>query len=568
MKKCLHLIMLAFAIMLSANADAAKNVTLTSGKNIISCTPGTEIVATYITTKTDIIQIGCTAAWSVTYEGQEQPFKNTFGALTGAYQYKFNTEEGKTITMTINTLNLEEVVYVTEGKLQLKEESITPASGPFNWSRQGAVSVLFNMLVTASKVVVRCPTLSNKEFDCDDVRLGGSNILSCNVTNALNQAYEAGLQAGNPFLLEFSGVMDEDNEKYMDTGVLTITYIAPQKQSQLVSATTNGGKTTIDNTYTFKSFFDPEEKDGLFEFEFSGNIGEIGDKGTGGITLSMGNLDQTSEGRYYNKEVPYTIEGNTIKVDARGELRSLARMFPSIDFTAETEGDRFSIDTEHITLVIKSVRDTDGNFVFSPGQGTIGSFSYTFHYKEIEDNIAIDGDRTEDLEGSVKEEGSRIQLWIDQEIKKVDGAQVYVKVDNNQGVDDDENPIYGTGMIEIPASNIETISSDPDEGTVLGFNLPSSLEVTVIDGSKSEGETMVCTPVVGSVIRIVLQVITTNGMPHDLVINYLYKEDPSTGINKVAISRQQNAVYNIAGQRVNANAKGIVIINSKKVINN
>lgn len=570
MKKTLHLLLLTLAMLCAVNVNAAtKNVTLQAGKNTISCNPNDTFVATFTTTKTDVIQIGSTIQATVNYDGENIASKYLPGSLSGAYQYKFDMVAGKTITVTFNSLSTIETIYVTEGKVTLKEENITPASGTaFSWSTQGQVDVSFNKPVTASKAVVKCPTLANQEFNCDNLMLGGTNILSCNITNALNLAYEAGLKEGQPFLVVFSNVTDEDKEKYAGTGTFQLTYRTPKQQARMVSATTNGA--SIDGGYTFMSFFDPEEEDGRFVFEFTDDLASNGGDSFS-ATLSMGNLDQIAEGRYYSENLDYTIDGNKIIVETRGKLRSLARMFPSVDFAAEAEGEqdeRFIIDTEHISLAIKNIEDKNGNFVFSPGQGTTGSFTYTFQYKEIEDDISMDGNRSEDMEGQPKQEGSEVQLWVDQELKSVDGVLLYVKVDNNQGVDEEGNQIYGTGQVAISKNDINILSSDPDEGTVLGFNLPASLNVTVTDGSSSEGATMTCSPVVGQPIRLVLQVTTTNGMPHDLVINYGYKKEIATAISEVpALNTQSTVVYNLAGQRVNANTKGIVIINNKKVIN-
>lgn len=44
-------------------------------------------------------------------------------------------------------------------------------------------------------------------------------------------------------------------------------------------------------------------------------------------------------------------------------------------------------------------------------------------------------------------------------------------------------------------------------------------------------------------------------------------EDECTGISNIKIQNVKNAAYNLAGQRVNSNAKGIVIVNGKKMLN-
>lgn len=577
MKKFLLLFISAMMAMVSVNAQQTYVWTNATEGNLVSKSDA--FTATYTAKTTDVLNISSPEVFaSVECNGETYGYKVVYGTETGAYKYSFNVEAGQTVTFKSDMwMNPGTKVYITEGKLVLQETSVSPAAKTtFPWSTQGMVTVNFNKFVTATNAYIQVAngTAKNQKFNVDDARLGGSSALSCNITNALNEAYAAGMKAGDSFLLKFEGVQDEDKEKYKTTGVLSLTYKVPEQQGHLVSATTANGETTLDELYTFKSFFDPEGTDGYFVFEFSTNIKEIGGE-RGGAVLSMGNLDQITDGKYYSQALPYTIEENKIFVDARGELRSLARMFPSVDFAEmENETDeRFIIDSSHITLSINNVTDTNGNFIYSPAQGSTGTFSYTFNYKEIEDDIVMDGDRPVDAEGSVKEEGSRIQLWIDQEVKSIDGVKLFVKVDNNLGFEVGENeeqiPIYGTAEIIINPENIETLSTDPDDGTVIGFNLPASLKVTMQDGSSSEGANMECTPVVGSTIRLVLQVTTTNGMPHDLVINYIYKEDLTTGIDNVNDNLNPNlngVAYNIIGQRVKADAKGLVIINGKKVV--
>lgn len=575
MKKILLLFISALMAIVSVNAEKTYVWTDATEGNLVSSSDA--FTATYTAKTTDVLNISSPEVFaSVECNGETYGYKVVYGTNNGAYKYTFNVEAGQTVTFKSNMwMNLGTRVYITEGVQKLTMINLSPGSQSqaFPWNTQGMVTVNFNMFVTATKAYIQCPSLQNKQFNVDDARLGGSSALSCNITNALNEAYEAGLKQGMPVLVKFEGIKDEDGAKYAGTGVLTITYSAPQQQGRLVSATTNDGKTALDGIYTFKSYFDTEEKDGLFVFEFSTNIKQIGDAGLGlgGAVLSMGNLDQITEGRYYSQALPYEIKDNKIIVDARGVLRSLARMFPSVDFSemsGETD-ERFVIDNTHIHFVLNNVKDTNGNFIYSPAQGSTGTFSYTFNYTEIVDNIAMDGDRSEDQKGSVKEEGSRIQLWIDQELKKIDGVKVYVKVDNHQGVDENEQPIYGTAEIIINPENIETLSSDPVEGTVIGFSLPSSLKVTMTDESANEGQTMECEPVKGTNIRIVLQVTTTNGMPHDLVIDYIYKEKTTDGIESITPDTNHNGngvVYNMLGQQVDANSKGIVITNGKKVV--
>lgn len=484
------------------------------------------------------------------------------------FRYEVEAKANDVISIAIS-FAMSTSVLITESTGEVAKiavNSISPEDKKqYNWNiTSGMITIQFKQNVKLSGVKVNW---NGNNYNVDDLRQGYSQFVSFNITNALDNAYVDGLVAGEPFTITLTGITDCNNPDnvYGEDGTLVVEYIAPHKQGILEKASVGGTTLTEGmNTYNFRSYYAEDDTDGLFCFEFTTPVKSVNE-----VKLLMGNLDQSTSGKYYYEKVKNVrIEGNKLYVDARGTLRSLARMFPTInieEYNKDSE-DRGYVNTGIINMVLQYVLDTNDNAMRSDGQGTSSTYSYTFNYKEIEDNIAMDGDREEDCEGTIKNGGERIQLWIDQQLKRIDALNVYIKVDNGNLPDADGNPVYGTGAINIPVSDIQTISSSAVEGTVIGFTLPELKAMAEDVSASGNGETKEYEAVAGETVRVVLQVTTENGLPHDLVINYMYKTDVSGIAEIVAPALHGKQAYNILGQPVDASAKGIIILNGKKIV--
>lgn len=308
-------------MMVSANTFAA-NYTWTDAPegNLVSSADG--FTATYTAKTTDVLNIGAPEVFtSVECNGETYSYKVVYGTETGAYKYSFNVKAGDVVTIKSDFwMNPGARVFISEGVLKLTMTNLSPGEQgkPFPWSTQGMVTVNFNKGVSASKVYILCPTLGNKTFDnVDDARLGGGSALSCDITNALESAYEAGLKPNMPFYLKFEGVKDEDGAKLADTGVLQLMYITPQQQGRLVSATVAGKPLA---GYKFLSWFPTDEEEGLFVFEFSKEVAPL--TGESYVELQFGNPDLITSGQYYTETLPCKVDGKTLTVDARGKRHS------------------------------------------------------------------------------------------------------------------------------------------------------------------------------------------------------------------------------------------------------
>lgn len=561
MRKILHIIMLLAAFLFANDINAQNNSILNEGVNDVPIMGGN--TATFTMPRTDKIVIGISESLNVNCAGQDIPYDYMPSSLIGAYVYDFKANEGDVITISGMSISTTTRINITVGSVELKFESVSPKDNAiFSWSIQGMVSATFNKAVLVNSVKLNNPA-NGKSYNVDQLTVH-NNQIGFNITNALNDAFNDGLEPGKLFLIKFEGLREaaDPTKLFGGNGSLTLQYGAPHKQTNLVSTKTGETELALglNEDYNFMSYYAPDGEEGKFVFTFDNDIKEVN-----AARITMGNLDQSTVGRFYNEYLEPVIEGNKITVDARGVMRSLARMFPSVDFETDNEEGRGQIDASHISFSLNNVVDVNGNVAYSNQQGSVGTFSYTFAYKEIVDNIIMDGDRPEDSEGSVKDSNSRVQLWIDQELKSIDGIAIYINVDNGMGEDEEGNPVYTQALITMTPDQIETLMTDPMDGTIIGFNLPE-LKAMVEEGGTEEPVEKEYEAVPGTVIRVVLQVTTTNGMPHDLVVNYFYKQDP-TGITELTNSIAANGkAYNIAGQEVSKAAKGIVILNGKKII--
>lgn len=559
MKKALHHLM--FLIMLLCGQTAmAEDYTFQEGENTIL--ENVSVNGTYTVKQTGKVVI----------ETMQQNFTITCAGVTAepktVYIDSYNTrydvqaKAGDVISITASFClgNKLRITELGEGQINILPVATTPAANTtFVWNTSGMVTVQFNTPVTATNATVTC---GGKSYSVDNFRVN-AQFVSFNITSAINAAYEAGTATeGKNMTIRITGIADlyDSTNKYAGTGNYIFAYKTPHQQGTLLSATVNGQELQQGvNNYTFLSFYAPDNQDGIFTFEFSKPVKSIEH-----ATLNMGNLDQATAGKYYYEEIEdVTIDGNKVIVDVRGMLRSYARMFPSVDISQETTNpdERGYVNYNNINLAITNVIDENDNTMYSSAQGSVGSFSYTFNYEEIVDNIAMDGDNIQ--EGEAVKCGQEIRLWVDQKVKSINGIKVSYKIPQGaldeetaakgmqraEEIEGDDLPDYETVTVNLDMSNVR-IEDDPT-GCVVVFNIPSEMKYAV------EAEQ----------VRVVVGVTTTNGMPHDLVINFFYESVP-TAINAITTANPDaaSAAYNLAGQRVNSDAKGIIITNGKKII--
>lgn len=560
-KTILSLIALAF--MISMNANAANEYVFVEGINEVETYKG--FTATYTVKSTGTVEIATHEGMDVVSCGDDTYVYSWVPAAKWPYTYNVNAKAGDVITIKM-AFNMQSQIRITENanaKVPVEFITCSPAEKKmFSWNTAGHVSLLFSKPIVLQDVVLKA---NGKSYAVSSLNCSNGNV-GFNITYAFNDACLDGLKDNEMFTVELTGIADaaDPTNMYNGDGKLVLTYYAPSLQHNMVKATMNGKefKEGVVTNAKFLSFFGPDSEDGIITIEFDDNISSVGE-----CYISMGNIDQDPVGKYFRESFRPVVSGNKITIDFRNKLRSLARMFPAINIDEIDPNDHIgAFDHEHMSLRIGNVKDSKGNPFYASQQGNIGSFTFVFNYEEIIDNVVMDGNRgDEDAEGAKKSNGSEVQLWIDQQVKSIDGVRVYIQVDNGQPVDEEtQEPVYATGQVNIYKSDIKILSSDPD-GTIIGFNLPELKALVTEGGEVEEPQEKEYSAVPGTNIRLVLMVTTTNGIPHDLVINYVY--DNTTGIARIVnASAASGIIYNLAGQKVNSNARGIIIRNGKKIL--
>lgn len=406
------------------------------------------------------------------------------------------------------------------------------------WKNDGQLNILFNkpVLMNAVKLWV-----NEQSYDVEIVSVTSSICL--NIGTCLNQLLRNGiLQVGDPFQIRVTGLCDanDHNNLYNADGNLELTFVAPQPQYSMLSATVNGQTLTTAglNDYYFLSYYVPDGDDGVFTLEFEAEIGEVAN-----VKLQMGNRDLDAQGKYYEGTIDYSIEGSKLIVDARGVLRTLNILFPAIVEEDQEEGGTENpglgvFDSEHITLRVSSVKDMNGNYFRSQQAGNVGSYSFYMNYKQLMETIHLDGDNK--MAGDDVWSGETIRLWLSNAGVQFDGIKVtYLTL-----LDEDS---YDSRSILVNEFDIE---QDPYEGIVISFVMPEMPEVAI-----------------GQTIHVALNnALTSDGMPHDLGIDFR-AGDPKLGIEQIKMNND-NLIWRLDGTRakVGSSAPGFYIVNGKKLI--
>lgn len=486
--------------------------------------------------------------WSVSYDGNKVEHRYVPGA---GYSYNYEVDGVKagtdihiTSDFVWNSGSRVKITLYGNGPVPVEVLNVSPRqSVSFDWNGTGMVSVNFNKTVTVSSIKL---VAGNYSADVDDVHLGSS--MGFNITNALNAGLNEGkMNPGDKFQIVIKGLRDaaDKNNLYNGDGNLTLEYIAPHAQHNFVSATVGGTPLSYlqANDYKFLSYYASDSEDGLFVFEFDGEVGKVG-----GVVMSMGNLDLDAQGKYHRSSLPYTIQGNKLLVDARGKLRTLAVLFPAVIENEAEEGTEVNeglgaYDKEHVTISLQNVMDVNGNAFRCQQQGSVGSYSFVMNYEEIIDEAYIDGDNKAD--GDPVRSGEEISLWVSNSGIRFDGIEVSYFVD--LAVDDEIGSVRERRSVIVKDF---TATPDPLEGIIVTFTMPEMKDVAT-----------------GSAVRVALHnANSADGMPHYLYIDFVAAgtEDAIGEVDAVATSGK---VYRLDGTEARGDKPaGIYLKSGRKYV--
>ena len=291
-------------------------------------------------------------------EGQVLYFNDSFGWSSGTFKLTMPGEEG---------------IIVEMREASPADGSVAPTAAG------GLVEVFFNVpIISTAAADLKIGTTSLGSIT---PRIGGT-VASIEMASILLTAYDKGLvKEGDELTITFHiAAKNDTNAK----GDYTVTYRCPAQIVHLKNATHIPA--------AFLSYWVTGDMDGVLKLEFTGDLNPAG----GNAVLGYGDLESET-GDYYSETVPYTVEGNVLSLDLTGKLRTPDNMVPS--------GTNYGI----MSLQIKGIKDADGNFVYSEGQGSIGSYSYNLDYKLL--SFDIDHDFTP-AEGASLANENEVEIWL------------------------------------------------------------------------------------------------------------------------------------------------------------
>ncbi len=311
--------------------------------------------------------------------------------LYGNSQYHFDVVEGVTYvfykSFMLNAMTFR--ISMDSGN-EIAVDKITPEKGSvFSVSGSGLVTVQFNRSVNinrTAKIIV-----GSNEYDVDVN--GQHNIFSIEIKTILFPLIDEGvLQGGESFKIRFTDIaaIEDNAQLYNGDGVLEIEYIISSKPVQLVASENTSG--------AFKTYYLPTDPTGIIRLEFDGAIS------TAAGNLTFGTTDV--EGDYYIETINPVIQENVITIDITGKHRNPKDMVMS--------GTNYG----NIVITLNDVRDTQGQYIYTPNSGVIGGLS--FAYDELVDVTAnVMSDFVPTSGTTLNDDYKEIEIWITDEQKLI-----------------------------------------------------------------------------------------------------------------------------------------------------
>ena len=352
---------------------------------------------------------------------------------------------------------------------------VIPAEGSQFSAAANYVSFTFNKPVKVTSAQLKVGSVT-KALTANTT----GNAVSVEPKSVLAALYADGtLKAGDTFSVELLGVQTSDGAESL--GTVSVNYVAAAAPTTLVSSVNTPGN----GRDTFLSYIMPDDETGVVTLQFSGDLTTSGVS----ATLNYGNVEYENESYIEALEVTYPTS-SSIAIDLRGKLRTPEIMLPSSAKAAEYE--KYD-DLCRITLAIKGVKDTEGNYALSDIQGALGSYSFTYAYEKV--NYALTYEFTPGANAEFT--GNNIELWL----RETGGKMSF------DGVKFEYTSAGVAAETVVPMSEI-TVEADADDADARIFTIPTS----AID---ADG---------GTAVNITLDnVKTPDGLDHssDVTVSYI-----------------------------------------------
>ena len=246
---------------------------------------------------------------------------------------------------------------------ELKLTSVSPEVGTaFSVSDGGQLTLTFNQVPKIGGLTVSSGSLSASVT----AHISG-NILSAELKETVYGWLTAGsVNPGDDLTVTLTNVRASVDESivYGTDGTLTLAYKVPEKPVMLENASL---------PEKFLSYWVEGNAAGKVVLTFSDNLYTGEDGAT--LRLNYGNGEDENPAEYYTEIINGVVDANTLTFDLTGKLRTPQTMVAS------------GTDYGVMMMGVNNVRDAAGNYVFSDGQGTLGSFSYQLPYEFLRSDV-------------------------------------------------------------------------------------------------------------------------------------------------------------------------------------
>lgn len=292
-------------------------------------------------------------------------------AWTGSYApytYKVMVEAGKTYYFVMDFPQFDAINLKLFEPEAFGIKSISPAEGSKITQLgdgDGRIYVTFNdqpKLISYARLgkTQGFSTTNTGSTKCAATLVG--NTLGIDIQSVMMSLYEAGLKDGESLTLALR--LQEPSGTYWagnNNGIHKITFVAAGKPVSKVS------EQVPEKVY---SYMDPSDENGKLVLTFDGDLSTEIDPSQ--IYMEYGNKESENESDYAEFPLPFTVEGKVLTIDFTGVSRRRAELLPYSSLAPST-----------FVVRVRNLKDTNGNYVNSEGQGTIGSYSFEIQYEEL-----------------------------------------------------------------------------------------------------------------------------------------------------------------------------------------
>ena len=303
------------------------------------------------------------------------------GTAAGTTYYIYETFCMNPSTVTVSYGSGSEVVK------QLALESVTPAESSVLSAANSLVTFKFNC-----PVKIKGAQLSVGEEKTSLVANVQGSYVSIEPKTQLLELYKKGaIKAGDALTVTLLNVAATDGTSSL--GDVTAQFVAAAQPVMLTSMVNTPGN----GLDTFLSWFPEDDPTGLVQLVFDGDL-DVNRVPT--ATLEYGDLE--SDGDFYSESLPVKFFGtNILAVDLRGKLRTPATMKIASGTAYPT-----------ISLTISGVYDAEGNYTYSDGSGSLGSYGFVYNYQSTEYSVYAD---FTPVQGSSIDGVESIEIWVNEE---------------------------------------------------------------------------------------------------------------------------------------------------------